>query len=361
MAIGTTAAILGSAAIGAGASIASSRAQSSAARNAAQTAQTTTADNNRTALDIFNRQAALNEPFRQYEIQQRNALGEILGFNPVGQQASPGVSTNALMAGYGTGGGVGGVPGGGAAVRAYSPALSVPQGIDGMAAGAPRDGNAAAMDAYNMRAPMRSISGGGSRPPGVQNYMNENGGQLPTAEQLAAFTGKPMVQVQDTQGVTDPNAMATNPATPGLFDSSIGGADRFNNSLFNPLAQTLFNTERDRVDANLANSGLLYDGVRQTAVQDAGNRSAQNALSMYLNTIMGSPTTQATNNMTTAAGNYGANVQANNTAGANALMASQQAQGQASADMWGNLATAGGSALGAFNFGGKPGKSGFGF
>ena len=96
-------------------------------------------------------------------------------------------------------------------------------------------------------------------------------------------------------------------------------------------------------------------------MQDAGNRSAQNALSMYLNTIMGSPSTQATNNMTTAAGNYGQNVQANNTAGANALMASQQAQGQASADMWGNLATAGGSALGAFNFGGKPGKSGFGF
>ena len=145
MAIGTTAAILGSAAIGAGASIASSRAQSSAARNAAQTAQTTTADNNRTALDIFNRQAALNEPFRQYEIQQRNALGEILGFNPVGQQASPGVSTNALMAGYGTGGGEGGVPGGSAAVRACSPALAVQAGLDCMEAGEPRGGHVAAV------------------------------------------------------------------------------------------------------------------------------------------------------------------------------------------------------------------------
>jgi hypothetical protein len=342
-------------ALGVGSSIATRRSQSSAARNAAQTAQTTTADNNRTALDIFNRQTALNEPFRQYEIQQRNALGEILGFNPVGQPAT----SYATGAGLPTRvGGTGGIPGGGTAAQAYRPSVSVAQGIDGRAGGLPNDGNAAAMDAYNMRAPMQFISGGGSRPPGIQNYMNANGGQMPNAEQLAAFTGKPMVQVQDTQGVTDPNAMTTNPAAPGLFDRSIGGADRFNNSLFNPLAQTLFNTERDRVDANLANTGLLYDGVRQTAVQEAGNRSAQNALSMYLNTIMGSPSTQATSNMTTAAGNYGANVQANNTAGANALMASQQAQGQASADMWGNLATAGGSALGAFNFGGKPG---FGF
>jgi hypothetical protein len=355
MAIGTTAAILGSAAIGAGASIASSRAQSSAARNAAQTAQNATDANNATALQIFNQQTALNEPFRQYEIQQRNALGEVLGFDPVGQSAGAGMPAGGQV-GSGSGGyGTGGV--GASGTQPYSPSLTIPQGIAGQAGGAPNDGNSAAMNALSLRGPMNAIDGGGRQlvgglPPAVQ---------AARAQSMSAGSG-PGVQVQDTQGVTNPVASTgdatTTGATQGLFDSSIGGADRFNNSLFNPLAQTMFNTDRDRIDANLANSGLLYDGVRQTAVQEAGNRSAQNALSMYLNTIMGSPSTQATNNLTTAAGNYGSNVMNNTTSGANALMAAQQAQGQSQADMWGNLATAGGSALGAFNWGGK---SGFGF
>lgn len=345
MAIGTTAAILGSAALGAGTAIASSRSQSSAARNAAQTASDNTAANNQTALDIFNRQTALNEPFRQYEIQQRNALGELFGFDPVGQQAAgPQAGTpNALLAGrVGGQGGMGGV---GSTMRAYSPALNIPQGINGNAGGAANDGNDAAMRAYQMRGPMTALNDGG---PASASLGNAVPGGIPAAQNKAT-TYQP---VQDTQGTAAGDVATTGGATQGLFDSSIAGADRFNSSLFNPLAQTMFNTERDRVDSNLAASGLLYDSVRQNAVQEAGNRSAQNALSMYLNTMMGSPSTQATNNMTTAAGQYGQSVMGNNTMGANALMQSQQMQGQAQADMWGGIGSAAGFGLGAFNWGG---------
>ncbi len=356
MAIGTTAAILGSAAIGAGASIAGSRAQSSAARNAAQTAQNATDANNATALQIFNQQTTLNEPFRQYEIQQRNALGEVLGFDPVGQSAGAGMPA---------GGQVGASPNAFGAYVNQNPDLQQEYQALGSRPGG---------YAFGPNLPQSyDANGNGQVDPAEYGQFHYNqfgqseGRQLPTmagnqggpagATIPAASAAALSPQVQDTQGVTDSVATTTG-ATQGLFDSSIGGADRFNNSLFNPLAQTMFNTDRDRIDANLANSGLLYDGVRQTAVQEAGNRSAQNALSMYLNTIMGSPSTQATNNLTTAAGNYGSNVMNNTTSGANALMAAQQAQGQSQADMWGNLATAGGSALGAFNWGGK---SGFGF
>lgn len=349
-------AVLGAAGIGAAGSVASSRAQSSAARNAAQTAQNATDANNATALQIFNQQTALNEPFRQYEIQQRNALGEVLGFDPVGQSAGAG-----MPAGGQVGGQVGAFPNAFGAYVNQNPDLQQEYQALGSRPGG---------YAFGPNLPQSYDVNGNGRVDQAEygqfhynQFGQSEGRQLPTmagnqgGPATAGIPGKPMTQVQDTQGVTDSVATTTG-ATQGLFGSSIGGADRFNNSLFNPLAQTMFNTDRDRIDANLANSGLLYDGVRQTAVQEAGNRSAQNALSMYLNTIMGSPSTQATNNLTTAAGNYGSNVMNNTTSGANALMAAQQAQGQSQADMWGNLATAGGSALGAFNWGGK---SKFGF
>jgi len=350
MAIGTTAAILGSAALAAGTGIAGSRAQSSAARNAAQTAQQDTAANNALQREIYYDQRGLYQPFYRSDLARRGALDELFGINAINQPQAQGAGggINGIMAGGGTQGGAGGMGGGNAGVMAYSPALTVPQGIDGMAAGGPSDGNAAAMNALGLRSPMRAIGDGINRPPGVQNYMNQNGGQLPPAQQMANTNGPLSPQVQDTQGVTDPNAVTTTPTQQGLFNSSIPGADRFNNSLFNPLAQTMFNQDRDRIDANLAASGMLYNGVRQTAVQEAGNRAAQGALGMYLNTLMGAPTSQAASGLSNAAGQYGQNVQANNTAGANAVMQSQLAQGQARSDMWGNLGSAAGFGLSAF-------------
>ena len=347
MPIGAT---LGAAGIGAATSIASSNATSSAARNAAQTARDNTADNNATALQIFNQQTALNEPFRQYEIQQRNALGEILGFDPVGQ--TQGATSPA-------------VPGAQAQPSGNAFSAYLDQNPD-LAQEYQSFGSRPGGYAFGPNLPNSYDANGNSRVDPAEygqfhfeNFGQNEGRQLPNmavnqgAPVAATIPVKSTVQVQDTQGVTDPNATTANPATPALFDSSIGGADRFNNSLFNPMARTTFNTARDRIDANLANSGMLYDGVRQTAVQEAGNRSLQNALAMQINTIMGSPSTQATNNMTTAAGNYGANVMNNNTAGANALMQSQQMQGQANADMWGGIGSAAGFGLGAFNWGGK--------
>ena len=346
MPIGAT---LGAAGIGAATSIASSNAQSSAARNAAQTATDNTAANNALQREIYYDQRGLYQPFYQSDLARRSALDEMFGINAINQQPSTAGATGAYTpGGYGGAVGAGGAGGmggnGGSGLRAYSPALSLPQGINGQAGGAANDGNDAAMRGYMMRGNLASLDGNNRGtamlPPGVQNA-------------LLAQQNKGTAQVQDTTGVTDPNAVATTGGTQGLFDSALPGADRFNNSMFNPLAQTMFNTDRDRIDSNLAASGMLYDGVRQTAVQEAGNRSAQNALSMYMNGLMGAPTSQAAGGISNAAGNYGMNVQANNTAGANALMQSQQMQGQAQADMWGGIGSAAGFGLGAFNWGGK--------
>ncbi len=335
MAIGTTAAIIGSAAIGAGASIASSRAQSSAARQASQTAQQTTADNNATARYIFDQQTALNEPFRQSDLARRRIGDSFFGIEAIAPQAGGGgtnavPNVNALMAGqYG---------------QVNQPVNRSPMMFDRDTGRPFDDGNRAAVNALMMRQSFPELSAANM------------GGHA--AANLAANK----LPVQDTNvPATIPlnsDAPATTSATANLFDPSLPGASNFNNSVFNPLAQTMFNQERDRIDANLAASGLLYDGVRQTAVQEAGNRSAQNALSLYFNALNGAPMSQATNNLTTAAGNYGANVMANNTAGANAIMAAQQARGQANADMWGGIGTAAGYGMGAFDWGGS-GSAGY--
>lgn len=341
MPIGAT---IGAAGIQAASSIASNRSQASAARNAAATAERNTDQNNALQREIYYDQRGLYQPFYQSDLARRSALDEMFGINAIGQQ----------QAGQTTGNAFSSIPGaGGSGFDPYGAYVS--QNPDLQRA---YDGLSTTNRDFVMRSGFDSdgdnrLSANEYGRFHYQNYGQGEGRALPSAPanqggpQAANLPYDGKLPTQDTQGVT------ANGSQQGLFDSSIPGADRFNNSMFNPLAQTMFNTERDRIDSNLAASGMLYDGVRQTAVQDAGNRSAQNALSMYMNGLMGAPSSQAAGGMSNAANSYGANVQANNTMGANALMQSQQMQGQAQADMWGGIGQAAGFGLGAFNWGGK--------
>lgn len=343
MAIGTTAAILGSAAIGAGASVASGRSQSRAVDSASR-AQTQAAQQaDQTNRYIFDRQTQLAEPFRQFGIQQANALGEIFGFNPVGQD------------------------------RAASAA------VPGAA------GNNAALQAYLQNNPdvAREASrqaGFGFRADGVPaNYdANGNGRVDPTEyaqlhfERFGQAEGRPMPNADGSytasmngamqaEGMSNPGGAVSGPvATTGggvNTQAQDRAQERFDGSLFNTALQGQLGRAATGIDANMAAQGNVYSGAREQAQQNAAADLGLGAVNMYLSGVLGQPSTAGAQMASNAAGQYGAN--SANLAlqqGQNAANSAYQ-QGQINSQMYGNLANLGSFGLGAFTGGGsKPGK-----
>lgn len=93
MAIGTAAAILGSAAIGAGASILGGRSQANAARDAARAQTRATQDTIRAQERALERQMALREPFRETGVNALADYATASQYTPFGMdqfQADPG-------------------------------------------------------------------------------------------------------------------------------------------------------------------------------------------------------------------------------------------------------------------------------
>lgn len=324
-------------ALSAGTSLMSNRAQNKAAKQGLASQERSTANEIATYERMFQQQRQDYEPFRQYEIQQANAMGELFGFDPVGQPGS-----------------AGGQPG-----RTHVPGLTIDSYNARRAGGgtmpqARAPGQFAMMGQNNFEPEMRASPGGFTTVRDGMGYQNSSMG---AAMSLPGQNGAPV------QNALDPNKLQTTPVVgsapaasnvpaanaPGtqpLFDSALGGADRFNNSLFNPMAQTMFNTQRDNIDNNLAGQGLVYSSARQNAVQQAGVNSTQNALGMYLNALSGAPQMQATAAGGNAALNYGQQV-----GGAYQNQGAYQAQsaynrGQNNANLWGNLGSAGAFAIG---------------
>ena len=346
-------AVIGSAAIGAGTSIMQSNAQNSAARNATAATQQSTDQQVALYRDIYNQNRADYEPFRQYELQQANAMGEMFGFNPVGQQAAangssvvPGLPGSSVL------------PRGFGANNASGPQrpgdTSMPQMRQQMQT---FPGAEPGVNGLMMRGDMSQIQGGGAG----FNQSAIGTAQIPGQPHQPGQPGNPQVmnpldpnklQPQSVVGA-DPAASAAPAGTQPLFDPSLGGADRFNNSLFNPVAQNLFNTQRDNIDNNLAGQGAVYSSARQNAVQQAGVNSSQSALGMYLNALMGAPSTQATQASANAGQNFAS--QTGNALGQQGAYQAQSAynQGQNRANMWDSVGSNGAFALGAMNFGGK--------
>jgi hypothetical protein len=304
MAIGTTAAVLGASAIGAGASLMGSRSQASAARQAGQVAQDTSREQIALYRDIFNQQRSDYEPFRQFELQRANALGEIFGFDPVGQPAN----SNAA------------VPQGNSYVPNIGNYAVSPNGDLQRAVG----GNSFNMGGFG--------DIGGAEPGLRRANAFQQRGQALTPEQLAQITGGQAAPggkqinapIQDTavspaggmQVLGAGNMQAesgqvgnvpTNALGPTV-DPSVAGADRFNNSLFNAAFTNNFARDRDNIDQNLASQGLAFSGARMNAVENSRANNFQNALGNYLNSLMGAPSSGAA---TAGTANAGANFAAN--------------------------------------------------
>lgn len=314
MAIGTTAAILGSAAIGAGASALGS-AQQSRAINRAQQAQDATAAQNLALQErMFNTQRADFEPFRQYGIQQANALGEIFGFNPVGgQQAS----------------------------------MSQPMGqgqSGGMSAGqAYFDANPDVAQYYQSN-PNALAMFDGDIDAAAQHHFN----------QFGRNEGRQYDQHQNALASPSMSNQPVGSPEPVSATGQDASRDRFEGSLFNNALQGQLGRAATGVDAAMAAQGNVFSGAREQAQANTAADLGMNALGMYTSTLMGSPSSAGAAGSAAAAGQYGAN--AGNILAQQGASQAQSAynRGANQNALLGNLANAGGFALGAMRQFGNP-------
>lgn len=389
MAIGTTAAILGSAALGAGGSLIASRNNSRAINSATEGTIQSNADTLRFLRETRDQNNQLLAPFREIELNRGNFWNEIMGYDNVSGNFGGGGGQGS---GGGNGGGYGvpGIPGGpgtnfgtgpnGGGGRNVNPLISTggggglnfvtPFGTQGPVTGAPNTTNPDPVTTpVNTRGISTELTGGGEgfqRPGGGADYALPNasmqtqgqlqpqtgGGQPPATGGVPATGGGSMQQqmVPDGQGGFVP---ATGNTGGGALNggqtvgSDVRGADRFNNSLFNALYRNDFSRERDRVDQNLAGSGLLFSGARMNAVENARANTFQNALAQFLNFGLGAPSsgpaTNATVNNATQFGNQYAGINASN---ADARAQGAYANANNNNALLGNLFNLGGFALG---------------
>lgn len=426
MAIGTTAAILGSAALGAGGSLLASRNNSRAIDSATQGTLQSNADTLAFLRETRDQNNSLLAPFRQTELNRSNFWNEIMGYDPVSGNFGPGGNfgggNNGGYAGPGgnsTGGpgtnfGTGPNGGGGRNVNPFFNTggggglnFVTPFGTQGPMTGTPNTTNPDPVTTpVNTRGISNELTGGGEGMPGAnggsvlpsgvtlpnersmqvqgrlapdmpggggfvpgvnQPPQTGGGGEVSSSPGFQTGGGTPMQtgnapqtgggsmqqqMVPDGNGGFVPGGAASNgggdlSGISPTIGGGVNGADRFNNSLFNALYTGNFNRERDRVDQNLAGSGLLFSGARLNAVENARANTFQNALAQYLNFGLGAPSSgPATNATVNNATQFG-----NQYAGINASSADARAQGAyANANnnnaLLGNLFNLGGFALG---------------
>lgn len=325
MAIGTTAAMIGSAALGVGGSLISANEQSDAISDAQRAQDRATAQGLQFQRETRDMQMQAFEPFRQYGIQQANAMGEILGFNPVTD------STNFAASGA--------VPGAGSVFRDYV---------------------AENPDLQREYSDLQNRPGGRSFGPNLpQTYDADGDGRVSQAE-YGQFHYDRFGQAE---GRALPGAQAQTPANDAapvsMADQQQAARDRFEGSLFNQALQGQLGRAATGVDNVLsANGSGVYSGAREQAQANTAADLGMNALNAYTNFMMGSPNTAGAQGVSNAAGAFGAN--ASNLAlqqGQNAAN-SAYANANNTANLTGNLTNLAGFGLGAFS---KPGGGFFGF
>lgn len=355
-------------ALGAGGSLLASR------NNSRATEQATNAQlqGNQASLDLMERLYNQNRddlsPFRDFELQRTNALGEIFGFDAVGGNDNGG-QTGGFNGGGNTGGFNGTTPGG---VRPGAPGGGNrdvnPMNTGGFTTGGggrftgfrpdPTNPGFVTNPGVETRNISNQLEGGGQG----AAYNGQNPGDPPIAEDVASYnpgagpatggggqfaTGTPYGDPA-TGGGDRPEYNANGGPGPTV-GPGVNGADRFNNSLFNSVFTNNFNRDNDRIDNSLANSGLLFSGARTNAIENSRANNFGNALQSYLNTLMGAPssgpaTNAGVNNSNQFAAN-GANINSSN----GSILANSAYQNAANNNnLISNFTNLGGFALGGF-------------
>jgi hypothetical protein len=259
--------------------------------------------------DMYQQTRSDNEPFRQYGIQQANAMGEILGFDPVSGQQSQ-ARPGAQYAGQGQ---------------------PTSQGLNAFS-------NMNSLEPGNMNPRINGLmsqlseSGAGGVPGG--NAFTQGGQSQPIAAN-SNIAAQPQAQ---------PQSQAQQGGLAPTLGANVGGADRFNNSAFNAVFTNDFNRDRTAIDNNLAGSGLAYSGARMNSIENSRANNFSNAFGQYTNFLMGSPNMGAAN-ANAQAGNVFAN-QSGSAFGQQGINGanSAYAKGQANSNMINGVGS-------AFNFG----------
>ncbi|MEP3891377.1 MAG: hypothetical protein ABJN69_13035 [Hellea sp.] len=295
--------------LGVGSSILSANATKKAASRAADAAQDSTDKQIALARETRDGQIARSEPFRQLELQQGNALGEIFGFNSVGD-AKPRAPQS----------------------RPQSPSPYQNYGnITGGTRFNPNGGggfvNGAARRIFDERGAEPSFNDFLSRPQmpsGVQPRFLAQGQSQP----------QPQAQPQPQMSANGINISAQNAAR-----------ERFEGSMFNDVYRAGHARDVDRIDAGLGASGLAFSGARMQAVEDARADRFGSTFNSYFNGLMGQAPQTATNEQNRAAGAFG--ISAGNAIGVNgqAQQDSAYKRGEANAGIFNTAAELGGMAV----------------
>lgn len=308
-------------------SIIGGRTQARAAKKASQAQERTANRQLDLSESIYRDQVQRNEPFRQMELQQANAFGELFGFAPTS----------------------------GPVATAAAPAANPFDSLN-----ANQYGRMVLMDPQLYRQ-FNTLSGKEEKKIGRAGFDLNSDGNL-SLEEFGAY-------IADRRGGVPQSAFNPTPSTAGtgrdltmptaapvgegttLGPANDGGRSRFENSIFFDLGQIGLNEgggtgdpyERfmnsafadvarsgarrdvDRIDSALGAQGALFSSSRQAYADDAfADRMAgaftdfinndrfaaqqqRNAFSDYVATLMGSPPQTATNNANALAANYNAN------------------------------------------------------
>lgn len=302
MAIGTTAAIIGGSLLGVGGSVLSANATKKAAGRAADAAQDSTDAQIALARETRDGQIARSEPFRQLELQQGNAIGEIYGFNPVGDRA-PQVSQQG------------------------SHINPQPQpNYSGMTGGTRFSPGANGRGFLN-----RSIEGIGAEP-SFNEVISRGRPQIPASAQA-----QPQGQL-GAQPQRSPNGIN--------ISAQDAARERFEGSMFNDVYRAGHARDVDRIDAGLGASGLAFSGARMQAVEDARADRFGSTFNSYFSGLMRQAPQSATDAQNRAASTFGTNAASAIGANGQAQVNSAYQRGQANAGIWNGVAGLGGYALG---------------
>lgn len=315
MAIGTTAALLGSAAIGVGGSMLSANAQKKAANKAADTSLQVAQQNNALARDIYGQNTARLDPFAARGNVAGNAIMELLGFGP------------------GTGG-----------QQSFGPSGAVPQPVGQPIPAAPGG-------AISSLSP--AVRNSGIGPSAFNRAQNRvalealgSGGFAPRSGTMNALMSG-----------ASPQTMAA--TAQGAQPSARSAFDTWRDS-------TAYNFQLDEaskaLNQNFAARGSLQSGAAIKALQDRRQNMAQGSLMDYIG-LLSNQQGVGLSGASAVAGvgqNYVNNVSSNNQLAGNVAANAALASGGANANMWSGIAGGFGRALGGLgsSYGGGPDMGG---
>lgn len=326
MPIGAVAGVVGVAS--AGASVIGASKQRKAAENAVEAQTEATANSDRIALEIYQDQAARNEPFRQLGVAAINPFADLLGLDYQTDQAAQPANVpqqyqqpQPSYGGYSSGGGVNGF-------NAFNNNSFVGRAGNEIIRRNPEQFNRRDLGDY------------------IQNgyYGDERD-----------FAGNiPNILPDGQGGYRVGNNIGKQSLTNGTIKSRPAGyygptpeptqeqrtQNAFNTLRERPGFQFQFDQGLEAIDQSAASRGMLLSGAQQKALTQYGQDYGSNAYDKELNRLSlamggGQVATNATNQ---AAGAYGAQTSANALNLGNARASAYQQQGQASANAFNGIA-----------------------